>query len=335
MRRKQAKLTKYPLTDHFDGKKFFNPGFTTKKSFKEVLKMLQEVRGKNKWPKHIKNQIKPQILNQIHADQAVITYINHATHLIQLENLNILTDPIFSKRAGPFSLLGPKRVRDPGIPLQQLPPIHLVLVSHNHYDHMDLPSLNKLEKMFHPLFIVPLGNHKYLKKKRFKHVIEIDWWQRFEINDQQSIISVPAQHWSRRKFNDVNKSLWCGFVIQSHSIKIYFAGDTGYGSHFKKIKQVLGQLDISILPIGSYAPRWFMQAQHMNPEEAVLASIDLSSILNIATHHQTFRLSQEGINDPVKELKKSMLAHNINAENFLTPENGETTFYKSSNKASG
>lgn len=327
-KRRQNKLTKsYPLSDHYDGKQFFNPGLVIKKGFKDVLKMLREARGKNKWPKRVNNHALPQLAKNLTSDRTFITYINHASHLIQLQNLNILTDPIFSKRAGPFSLLGPKRVREPGIALKKLPHIDVVLISHNHYDHMDIPTLAKLEKMFHPLFIVPLGNRKYLKKKRFKLVEEIDWWQTLELNEMQSITSVPAQHWSRRKLNDVNKALWCGFLIRSGPIKIYFAGDTGYGPHFKKINQRFGPPDISILPIGSYEPRWFMKAQHMNPEEAVLASLDLNSPINIATHHQTFRLSQEGIYDPINELNKSKLLHGLKEEDFLAPENGETIIY--------
>lgn len=328
---KKNKPHPYPLSNHYDGEHFFNPGLEIHKSFKDALKMLRQARGKNKWPVKVENQIKPVLATHLAANEAAITYINHATHLIQLKNVNILTDPIFSKRAGPFSLLGPKRVRDPGMKLSALPSIDIVLISHNHYDHMDMRSLTLLAKAFQPQFIVPLGNRHYLKKSIFKRVHELDWWQSFTINDQQSIVAVPAQHWSRRKINDVNKALWCGFLIQSGPLKIFFAGDTGYGPHFKNIQQVFKSVDISILPIGSYAPRWFMRQQHMNPEEAVLASSDLHATLSLAMHHQTFKLSEEGFYDPVSDLKKSMLIHQISEKTFLAPDHGETIFYVSKN----
>lgn len=317
----------YPLSDHFDGKRFFNPGITIKKSFKDALKMLRQARGRNKWPRFVKNHATPQLAQMLLPNQTSITYINHSCHLIQLKDLNILTDPIFSNRAGPLSLLGPRRVRDPGVALKNLPPIDIVLISHNHYDHMDLPSLAKLEKMFHPLFIVPLGNRRYLRNKKYGRINELDWWETLTLNATESITAVPAQHWSRRKINDMNKALWSGFWIKAHQLQIYFAGDTGYGPLFKLIQKNLGSPDISILPIGSYEPHWFMEFQHLSPEEAVLASQDLKSCISIATHHQTFRLSHEGINDPVLALKQSMQLYGIEDDVFLAPETGETINY--------
>lgn len=320
--------TSYPISDHFDGEHFFNPkNKVTKKSFKNVLKMLREKSRRNKWPDFVENKAELKLANDdLSLDEVYITYVNHASHLIQLKNLNILLDPIYSKRAGPFSLLGPKRVREPGIPLKQLPLIHVVLISHNHYDHMDLATIKKLEKMFEPLFIVPLGNKKYLRNK-VGHILEMDWWDCHQLNQQQSITLVPAQHWSMRKIGDANTALWGGFWIQSVAIKIYFSGDTGYGPHFKLIHQKLGDPNISILPIGAYEPRWFMKEQHMNPEEAVLASLDLKTHFSIATHHLTFRLSAEGIDEPVEDLKKSLISHGIKEGRFLTPENGETVIF--------
>jgi L-ascorbate metabolism protein UlaG (beta-lactamase superfamily) len=326
-KRKHFKKTTYPLSDHFDGNSFFNPGMDIHKRIRHVLKMLAGRRGKEKWPKQVKNHSKPQLAPQLSLDKTHITYINHASHLIQLQNLNIITDPIYAKRAGPASILGPKRVRDPGISLKELPAIDVVLISHNHFDHMNLPTLVKLKKLCKPLFIVPLGNRKYLERKRIENVIELDWWQNFQLNDQQSITLVPALHWSMRKVGDRNKALWGGFWIQSGEIKIYFAGDTGYGPHFKEIQRKFDAPDISILPIGSYEPRWFMKQQHINPEEAVLAHLDLQSRLSIATHHQTFRLSYEGYYEPVNDLKKSMIAHGVDEKSFLAPENGETVIF--------
>lgn len=326
----KSKSTAYPISDHYDGTYFFNPGLHIKKSFKNVLQMMKERRKENKWPQQVENKATPVLAPVLPSNLAYITYVNHATHLIQFKDINILTDPIFSKVAGPLPFLGPKRVRKPGLQLKELPKIDVVLVSHNHYDHMDMPTLKQLEKMFQPIFIVPIGNKKYLPTKKFHHVIELDWWQTLELNETQSITLVPAQHWSMRRFSDANKSLWGGFWIQAAKIKLYFAGDSGYGPHFKAIHQNLGAPDISILPIGSYEPRWFMKEQHMNPEEAVLASLDLNSRFSIATHHQTFRLSLEHIHDPVKNLKHSMQTHKVNSEDFLAPETGETVMYSHS-----
>lgn len=155
----------------------------------------------------------------------------------------------------------------------------------------------------------------------------MDWWQSHKANDRHTITLVPAQHWSMRTFHDANTALWGGFWIQSSQLKIYFAGDTGYGPHFKSIKEQLGAPDLSILPIGAYEPRWFMKEQHMNPDEAVLASLDLQSTLSLATHHQTFRLSLEKINDPVIELKRRLIAHGLTDQNFKAPDTGETVIY--------
>lgn len=317
----------YPISDHYDGKTFFNPNLKIKKSLKQALQMMHDKKMKEKWPVFVKNTATAILANDLTFKQCYITYINHASHLIQLKNLNILTDPLYARKAGPLSLIGPKRVRDPGVLLKDLPPIHVVLVSHNHYDHMDLSALKKLERKFHPVFIVPLGNRQYLERKQISNIIELDWWQSHVLNDTQTITLMPAQHWSMRGMNDANVALWGGFWIQSSSMKIYFAGDTGYGSLFKEIHQRLGAPDISILPIGSYEPRWFMKPQHLNPEEAVLASLDLKSRLSIATHHQTFRLSHEGFYEPKEALEKAMKLHGIKKEAFLIPENGETIVY--------
>lgn len=317
----------YPLSDHYDGKHFYNPNRKgPHRTFKTMFKLLKAFSRSKKWLKR-KSAIKqPSLANSLSLKQTYITYINHSCHLIQLKGLNILTDPIFSKRAGPFSLLGPKRHAAPGIKLHQLPHIHVVLVSHNHYDHMDLPSLKKLEHLYHPLFIVPLGNKKYLKK--FSRVLELDWWQTHKINEQQYITMVPAQHWSMRRIGDANKALWAGYWISSGEIKIYFIGDSGYGPHFKAIAEKMGAPTISFLPIGSYEPRWFMVNHHMNPNEAVQASLDLHSEHNIANHYHTFKLSTEDREDPVEELKNSLKKHNLDEQRFFTPINGETIIFE-------
>lgn len=325
---KNANGSSYPESDHSNGTHFFNPGKTIKKGFGKAWKMFRGRKGEEPWPTFVENKATPRLAEQIKSHETYITYVNHASHLIQLEHINVLTDPIFSKRAGPMSLIGPKRVRKPGIELEDLPNIDIVLISHNHYDHMDLASLKKLASKFNPLFIIPLGNRKYLKAPQFTKVVELDWWETHQADDAHAITLVPAQHWSMRTLSDANKALWGGFWIQYEALKIYFCGDSGYGPHFKLIHEKLGAPDLSILPIGSYEPRWFMEEQHMNPDEAILASIDLQSRISLATHHQTFRLSYEKINDPVIELKRRLIAHGLTEKSFMAPETGETVVYR-------
>lgn len=329
-----TQLSSHPTSDHFNGTHYFNPGGNSKKSIRDIWKMLWERKGKNPWPDFVENKATPELAINLKPDEIAVTYINHASHLLQLSNMNVLTDPVFAKRAGPLALLGPKRVRKPGIDLDKLPSIDIVLISHNHYDHLDLVTLKKLQHMFQPLFIVPLGNRKYLKARIFPNVVELDWWQTHKLDTNHAITLVPAQHWSMRTLRDANKALWGGFWLQNEALKIYFAGDTGYGAHFKLIYQRLGAPDLSILPIGAYEPRWFMKDSHMNPEEAIVASLDLQSSLSLATHHQTFRLSQEKINDPVINLKRRLIAHGLTEKDFMAPETGETIRYSKSLKIS-
>lgn len=317
----------YPVSDHSDGEQFFNPGMVIKKSFKDVQRMLRERPKHITWPRHVPLSAVHKLPNLVPQNTSFTTTINHASHLIQVSNLNILTDPVYVKRVGPANMLGPRRIAAPGIPFADLPPIDVVLVSHNHYDHMDLTTLKRLDRHFHPLFIVPLGNARYLAKKKIRRIVELDWWEGFSTGLDQTITLTPAQHWSKRTLRDTNKALWGGFYCQINKTSLFFAGDTGYGPHFTQIRERLGAPDVSILPIGSYEPRWFMKAMHLNPEEAVKAFLDLQSDLGIATHHRTFRLSYEGYNDPADRLGAELKRVGIEPQQFLIPENGETCFF--------
>jgi L-ascorbate metabolism protein UlaG (beta-lactamase superfamily) len=272
------------------------------------------------WPNRVENTFIPTLPSQIAANEVYATFINHSTVLLQLDALNILTDPIFSDVAGP--MIGPRRVRAPGIAFEELPKIDVVLLSHNHYDHLDAPSIRDLWKRDHPLFIVPLKNGKLLRSLGIDRIVELDWWQEHRLTTQQSFILTPAKHWSRRGLLDYCKALWGGFVIKSPDLQIFFAGDTAYGSHFKMIQERYGAMNLSLLPIGAYEPRWFMKEFHMNPEEAVQAHVDLESNLSMAIHFGTFRLTDEGINDPVKHLQESLAARNLS--NFIAPDHGQT-----------
>lgn len=301
--------------------RFENLEAVAPKSFLDLLRWKMKNRP-TPWPKRVENTLKANLPSQIGPNEACATFINHSTVLLQLTNLNVLTDPIFSDVAGPYSLLGPRRVRAPGIVFEDLPKIDVVLLSHNHYDHLDAPSIQNLWKRDQPLFIAPLRNGKLLHSLGVRSVIELDWWQQHRLNDQQSVILTPAKHWSRRGLLDYCKALWGGFILKSHTHQIFFAGDTAYGTHFKMIQERYGAMDLSLLPIGAYEPRWFMKEFHMNPEEAVQAHLDLESKLSMAIHFGTFRLTDEGIDDPVKHLHESLISRNLN--NFIAPDHGQS-----------
>lgn len=314
----------YPLSDHYDGKQFFNPGRPGVKSFWEVLKWKWQAQ-KIAWPNWVDNKVTPQLPKTVQPGEVYITFVNHATHLLQFADLNVLTDPVYSLRTSPFTAVGPKRVRHPGLAFEDLPPIQVVIISHSHYDHMDAASIRALEHEHKPWFVVPLGNGAIIKKFGAQNIIELDWWEKTVLPKHRGNITlVPAQHWSSRSLFDRNRTLWGGFVIESGEKKVLFPGDTGYGPHFSEIHKRLGKMDISILPIGAYEPRWFMQEHHMNPEEAVEAHLDLGSRHSIATHYGTFCLTDEGIEDPVKDLRAALAEKGIAEEIFYAPETGET-----------
>lgn len=310
-------------SDHFDGQKFFNPRISGDKTLGDLYRWMTSGQRKQ-WPDHVENTFQPRLPAALESDEVALTFINHSTFLIQFQGLNILTDPVFSDRASPVQWAGPKRVRAPGLPYSSLPKIHLVLVSHNHYDHMDVITLRKLEKEFDPLFITCLGNSRILKRNGIHNVIELDWWQSYQLDDTTRIIATPSQHFSSRTPFDRNRALWSGFVIQQKNLNIYFAGDSGYERHFKQIREKFGTIDLALLPIGAYQPRWFMKSVHMDPEEAVQAHCDLAARQSIGMHFGTFQLTDEAINEPLEALQMALKSRGLIAERFRTLEFGET-----------
>lgn len=320
----------YQTSDHCDGEKFFNlnPKVRAEKGFFEVLKWMLN-RNKRQWPEFQFGRQRAKLASgELNAHEAVVTFINHATLLIQVRGFNFLTDPVFSERVSPLSWLGPKRVREPGLKISELPKIDFVLLSHNHYDHLDMAALTELSRLFHPQIIAPLGNEKYLRDRGFENVSELDWWQSLKISDSVNVTLTPAQHWSARSPFDHNQSLWGGFVLESEKLKIFFAGDTGYDQHFKAIFQKFGAMDVSLLPIGSYDPQWFMKDQHMNPREAVLAHRDLGSRLSIGIHFGCFQLTDEGIDEPAIDLKKALIEFSVAQDHFFVPDHGQSFSYQ-------
>lgn len=311
---------KGPASDHFDGEHFYNQQQAGRHRFSAFLSWMWN-RDPEPWKEVTDAQPGPK--PPLHGASLRATFVNHSTVLIQTAQLNILTDPIWSERASPVSWAGPKRVRPPGIRFEDLPPIDLVLISHNHYDHMDLPTLKRLQQAHDPLFLVGLGNGVILKNNGIEKVRELDWWQRIGIIPGTEVSGVPAQHFSQRWLTDRNERLWMGYVIHAPEGEIYFAGDTGMGPHFAQIRERFGPMHLSLLPIGAYLPRWFMAPMHTSPQEAVMAHKILESSYSIGIHFGTFRLADDAQNDPVENLTAALEQEQISPENFWVMGFGE------------
>ncbi len=303
-----------------DGR-FHLPGQRGEASFADVMKW-QRNGLKQKWPSAIENRTYPPPPQKVLGHDISATWVGHSTVLIQTAGLNILTDPFFSNRASPSQFVGPQRVRKPGIALKDLPPIDVILLSHNHYDHLDRPALKALAKNHQAKLITPLENGRRVP---FFQAVELDWRQSHQLG-QINITAMPALHWSKRSFRDTNKSLWAAFVIEGPQGIIYFGADSGYGTgeHFREVHETFGPPRLSLIPIGAYEPRWFMAAQHMNPEEAVKAHLDLKSKTSLAIHHGTVQLTDEAIDAPVLALAEALAENTLNQEDFLVPDIGET-----------
>ena len=314
-------------TDHFDGKKFINPGTVKEKGLLDVFKWMFS-RERTKWEKLLVNEYGPKPTAQV--DSGIrITFINHTTFLIQIKGLNILTDPIWSERASPLSWAGPKRMHNPGIRFEDLPHIHAVFLSHNHYDHLDLSSLQNIVQKFNPRIFTGLGVGEFLEKHDMDFFVEMDWWQEYLLNKDATLMAVPAQHFSGRGMFDRDRTLWMGFVIKTEDGSIYFAADTGYNeTTFKQIGERCAPIRVSIIPIGAYKPRWFMGPIHCSPEEAVKIHLDLKSKESIASHFGTFPLADEGRDDPPRDLKEAVIKYKLNDEEFIVLKEGEARDFR-------
>ena len=251
------------------------------------------------------------------------TWIGHSTYLIQANGVNILTDPVFSERASPVSWAGPKRYTSPAIPVEALPPIDYVVISHNHYDHLDLPSIKAIGN--DPLWLVPLKNREVLESVGVTNVVELDWWETHEVGPWK-FTATPVQHWSARGLSDRFDCLWAGWVAKTEGFNFYFAGDTGYNEKdFIETGERLGPFDLSLIPIGAYAPRWFMKTMHVNPEEAVNIHQDVQSRFSLAIHWGTFPLTAEEPGAPPVDLGKALEKAGLSQDEFLAVPLGSTT----------
>lgn len=256
--------------------------------------------------------------------EITVTWIGHSTLLLQIDGLSILTDPVWSDRASPVGFAGPKRRHSPGLRLQDLPEIDIILISHNHYDHLDKKTIKYFGNK--PLYIVPLGVGDFFESLGIKRYQEMDWWDSIRVNTIE-IISTPAQHFSGRNLFDRNKTLWCGWLLKGRTRSIYFAGDTGYFPGFKEINERHGPVDIAALPIGSYNPPWYMEPVHMNPEQAVDAFLELQARIFVPIHWGTFNLGEEPINEPPLILKKEIHKRGLIEEDFWLLKFGETRVF--------
>jgi L-ascorbate metabolism protein UlaG (beta-lactamase superfamily) len=308
-------------SDHFDGERFFNPHAPSGKSLQDVQRWRRE-RRKEPWPRRVED---PPFSapRRVAPDRIAATFIGHSTFLVQLGGICVLADPIWSQRCSPVSFAGPRRVRPPGQRLDALPGVDLLLVSHNHYDHMDLPTLRRVRTRWAPPAVTGLGNAQHLAKAGIRSAVELDWWQ----TTQQAgarVTYVPAQHFSSRGLHDRNRCLWGGFVVEAGGATVYFAGDTGYSPHFAEIGRRFPRIDLALLPIGAYEPRWFMRQQHVDPEEAVRAHLDLGVRRSLGMHFGTFQLTDEAIDAPAQALQGARASAGVAEQAFDLLGFGET-----------
>jgi L-ascorbate metabolism protein UlaG (beta-lactamase superfamily) len=306
-----------PFPRHFDGKRFFNSGASSARGFLDVLrwKLTSRPEPCARFVSDVEQSTPP---SSVEGNQLRVTLINHSTVLLQQSGSNILTDPIWSERASPLAVVGPRRRREPGVRWENLPRIDTVLLSHNHYDHLDLATLRRLADRGQSQFVVPVGVAHLLRSRNVGPVQELDWGEALPLA-QTIIHGVPAAHFSARGILDRNLTLWCGYVIEVAGSVIYFAGDTGFGDHFASIRERFGPPRLALLPIGAYEPRWFMSPIHMAPDEAIRAHEILGARTSVAIHHGTFQLGDEGIDTP----KRSLIAC-AHDESFLVLDNGQS-----------
>ncbi len=313
-----------PVLDHFDGRRFFNPYAPEGKTLQDVRRW-RRTRIREPWPAHVEDPIFPAP-QCVPRDRIAATFIGHSTFLLQIGGVCVLTDPIWSERCSAVSFAGPRRVRRPGQNLEALPGVDLLLVTHNHYDHMDLPTLRRVQARWAPTVATGLGNARHLAKADIRSALELDWWQSSELAGVR-VTYVPAQHFSSRGLYDRNRCLWGGFVVETGEATVYFAGDSGYCPHFAEIGRRFPHIDLALLPIGAYEPRWFMRQQHVNPQEAVRAHLDLRPRRSLGMHFGTFQLTDEAFAAPVSALREAQARAGVAEADFDVLGFGETREY--------
>ncbi len=317
-----------PVTDHFDGTRFFNPGEPeTDRTLKQVLRWRRSSPD-NPWPGSV--AVTP-VVPDARVEGLRVTMVGHATLLIQVAGLNLLTDPVWSDRASPLAFAGPRRVTAPGVRIEDLPPIDAILLSHNRYDHLDIATLKTLHEravlpIVTPLIVTPLGNDAIVRRHILAARIKAgDWGAEVEIAPGAQVHIVPATHWSSRGIRDRRMALWSGFMVRAGGRLVYFAGDTGYGTGriFRGMRERFGPPDLALLPIGAYDPRWFMAAQHVDPEEAIQIMRDLDARAAVGIHWGTLKLTDEPRDEPAMRLAARLAAAGIEPSAFIAMQPGD------------
>jgi len=318
--------SRFPVSDHCDGRKFFNPRRHRDHPWHEVLWWKLTSRAVP-WPAQV--EVTPRLPPPAPRDGTLTaTWINHASFLLQTRHGHLLIDPVYSDRVSPFGWTGPRRVHPPGVRFEDLPAVAAVLVSHDHYDHCDLPTLARLAaRSPQPLAIAPLGNGGLMRGAGFAaaNVVELDWWDAHELGDGFHVRLTPARHWSNRVRGLRNRRLWGGFFIQAGGRTAHFVGDTGYDeTMFRDIRIRCGAPDLALIPIGAYEPRWFMAGAHCNPAEAVQIHRELGARLSVGMHWGTFPLTDEGREAPVQALAESLARAGVPPAAFRVLAPGES-----------
>lgn len=315
---------------HFSDNHFFNPYLESSKTFSDFMKWIFNRQGNRPKYNEIKNiyqVFKPDfdVINKTYHEDLHVTWLGHSTNLLQFNEINLLTDPILSKRCSPVQFAGPQRYTHAPLNLEELPKIDYVVISHNHYDHLDLNTVQFLGNK--PKWLVPLGLKFWFNNIGIENVVELDWWEDFKMHDL-IITCTPAQHFSGRGLFDRNATLWASWAIENESFNIWFGGDTGYSKQFKDIGNRLGPFDLALIPIGAYNPRWFMSSMHVDPYYAVEIHKDINSTKSIGIHWGTFVLTDEPVEEPPELLKKIIRSQNMNLDSFITLQHGETLTIK-------
>ena len=313
-----------PVSDHFDGLRFFDPNGAPPKGLATLMRWWA-TRERAPWPAWAPSPFNDRPPQRVDSPAWRLSFVGHASWLLQTAGLNILIDPVWSKRVSPVSFAGPVRVNDPGIALDALPPIDAVLVSHCHYDHLDVATLSALAS-HRPRLVMPLGNDTIAQTQDPAIRAEaFDWGDRIVLSRDVAVTLIPMRHWSARGVNDRNKALWAAFVIETPAGRIYHVADSGYGSghHFRMARERYGPFRLAVLPIGAYEPRWFMRDQHMNPEEAVLAFADCGAELAVGHHFGTFPLTDEAFDAPELALAVARTKAGLGGDRFRTMKPGE------------
>ncbi len=337
---------RYPPSDHFNGEIFFNPRSLLLPSAtvsppveprpasggagSRLVAILRWRFGGERKPWSAPPPDPPPVGDPHRlppSNAASVTFIGHSTFLIRVGGLTILTDPVFSERCSPVAWAGPKRARPPGRAFGALPKVDLLLVSHNHYDHMDLPSLRAIRRRDNPQVVTPLGNARHLRQAGLGRITELDWWQSTQLADGTRITATPARHFSSRTLWDRGRSLWSGFMLDIAGHRLFFAGDSGAGRHWAEIGLRLGAPGLALIPIGAYEPRSIMASVHINPEEAVAAHQALGSRQSVGMHFGTFQLTDEAIDAPPAALAEARAAAGLSADAFVTLGFGETRLF--------